>query len=146
MGEVSVAHWLVLGLIVPCLLPLVLRPPAGPNRFGPPPQPVSFTAAVQSAYAKFFSFAGRASRSEFWYFYLFQFLVGLVAQVAMQIAPEIALAVLVLNVGIVLPFIALTARRLHDRNRSGWWQLLVLTGIGGIVLLVWMMRPPKEST
>jgi len=147
MGGISIWHWAVVALIVlPCLLPLVIQPPAGPNRFGEPPSPKTFTTAIQTAFGKFFDFSGRASRSEYWYFYLFQFLLGIALQVAIAIAPDVWSAVFILNIGFILPFIALTARRLHDRNRSGWWQLIALTGLGAFVMLVWMMLPARDET
>lgn len=146
MGGFSIWHLIiVLVFVIPCLLPLIVRPPHGPNRFGEAPEPKTFTTAIQTVFGKFFDFSGRAARSEYWYFYLFQFLVGIAMQVATAIAPEVAIPVLLLNLGLAIPLIALTARRLHDRNRSGWWQLIVLTGIGGLVLMVWMMLPPKDE-
>jgi len=45
----------------------------------------------------------------------------------------------------LIPSIALGARRLHDINRSGWWQLLWLTGIGGILLMVWAIFRGDEG-
>ena len=46
----------------------------------------------------------------------------------------------VYQLAIFLPSIAVATRRLHDINRSGWWQLIVFTGIGAFVLLYWMVK------
>jgi uncharacterized membrane protein YhaH (DUF805 family) len=55
---------------------------------------------------------------------------------AIQLLGYIYWAVLLSGVG---------ARRLHDTNHSGWWQLLILTGIGGLVLLVWWCQKGTPS-
>ena len=45
---------------------------------------------------------------------------------------------------LLLPALAVGARRLHDIGRSGWWQLLSLTGIGSLVLIYWWVQPSGE--
>jgi uncharacterized membrane protein YhaH (DUF805 family) len=103
--------------------------------------PVSFGVAISTGVSKLFDFTGRASRSEFWWFYLFLLLIWLpivfvalsagVSREVMQVAGYLFFGVALSGVG---------ARRLHDTNRSGWWQLLMLTGIGGIALVIWWGR------
>ena len=51
----------------------------------------------------------------------------------------------VFNLAVFFPAIAVATRRLHDTNRSGWWQLLVLTIIGIIVLIVWLASKGNEQ-
>ena len=83
---------------------------------------------VLKNYAKF---EGRARREEFWYFLLFNFIVGIILSIisATVLYPIYALATIV-------PHIALAARRLHDTNRSGWWQLLAIIPLIGIIVLI----------
>lgn len=50
-----------------------------------------------------------------------------------------------LNLALLLPSLAVGARRLHDIGRSGWWQLLVLTGIGAILLIIWWASDTKKE-
>ena len=88
---------------------------------------------------KYANFNGRASRSEFWWFYLFTILVWIVGFV---INPVVEL---IFIIGLLLPYIAVTARRLHDINKSGWWQLLVLTIIGIILLIIWWATVGKNK-
>jgi uncharacterized membrane protein YhaH (DUF805 family) len=86
-----------------------------------------------SAYAQF---SGRASRSEYWWFFLGSFLIGIalgVIDAALGSAVLTSLFVL----GIIIPSIALNVRRLHDTGRSGWYVLLSLIPLfGPLVLLV----------
>ncbi|QCE33467.1 DUF805 domain-containing protein [Acetobacteraceae bacterium] len=96
-------------------------------------------------------FSGRASRSQYWYFHLFNFLfafafypLAVLAGVADHLLFEqssiCTLFVLVLNwvytLGVLIPAIAVSVRRLHDTNRSGWWFLLGCTIIGLIPLII----------
>ena len=84
-----------------------------------------------AAYAQF---EGRASRSEYWWFYLFTVLAGGVADRVSGTVGDIASLVL------LLPSLALAARRLHDTGRSGWWVLILFTVIGIPVFLYWMVK------
>ncbi len=84
-----------------------------------------------AAYAQF---DGRASRSEYWWFYLFTVLAGLAADMLGSTVGNIASLVF------FLPGLALIARRLHDVGRSGWWFLLVFTVIGIPVVLYWLVK------
>lgn len=103
--------------------------------------------AIESSLSKFGTFSGRASRSEFWWFSLsvnlWTFLLQ-VAAVFLGVATNysgLSVAFYFLAAGLILiaivPQLSVGARRLHDIGRSGWWQLLSLTGIGVILLLVW---------
>jgi len=98
------------------------------------------------AYKKYADFTGRARRKEYWMFYLFYVL----AFIALTIVDAV-LGMYNADAGIGLlgglfalasfvPSIAIAARRLHDTNRSGWWQLILLIPfIGPIVLLVFLV-------
>ena len=95
---------------------------------------MSFTEAIASCFRQYAGFTGRSMRSEFWWFYLFGALVGIVASVLDPTGVIYGLAALAL----LLPSLAVSARRLHDTNRSGWWFLIVFIPIVGIiVLIVW---------
>jgi uncharacterized membrane protein YhaH (DUF805 family) len=102
---------------------------------------MDFYAAIRSALSKYATFNGRASRSEFWFFYLFLVLVDGVASIIDAFiinnpnSPLTAITALVF----LIPLIAVATRRLHDIDRSGWWQLLVFVPIvGAIVLIIWL--------
>jgi uncharacterized membrane protein YhaH (DUF805 family) len=100
---------------------------------------MTFAESVRTCFSKYVDFNGVASRSEFWWFILFGFIVGVVlGAVSVTVANLFALAIL-------LPQLAVGARRLHDVGRSGWWQLLVLIPIFGlIVLIVFWVQPSNR--
>ncbi len=94
----------------------------------------TFFEAVGSGFSNYAVFSGRASRSEYWYWFLFTFIVGSVTPL---IHPWFALMA---GVMLLLPTWAVTTRRLHDVGRSGGWQLVALTGVGIIPFLYWMCK------
>jgi uncharacterized membrane protein YhaH (DUF805 family) len=100
---------------------------------------MTFTDAIKTCLTKYADFDGRASRSEYWWFVLFIVLVGLGASIIHEaIAGVFYLATLV-------PSIAAAARRLHDTNRSGWLQLIVLIPIvGWLIVLYFLVQGPQE--
>ena len=83
---------------------------------------------------KYVDFNGRASLPEYWWFYLF---VVLLSWGAMIVDSSDVLSGIV-NLALLLPSLAAATRRLHDTNRSGWWQLIALTIVGLIPLIIWL--------
>ena len=96
------------------------------------------------ALKRYAEFDGRSRRMEYWMFFLFNFIIScvLTAVDIFVLTPLIGLGVLSLiySLGVLVPNIAVTVRRLHDTNRSGWWFLIVLIPlIGWLILLVFMV-------
>lgn len=115
---------------------------------------IGFGGAIQRAFKKYARFDGRASRSEFWWFQLGYVLIAFVAYIPAIIGiaadiPALALigVVLVIAVllGVIVPALALSARRLHDANLSGWLYLISLIPCGSFVLLVLWCLPSKPE-
>lgn len=95
---------------------------------------MSFSKSITTCLSKYADFNGRASRSEYWWFYLFSILMSWGA----VLVDNTGVLSLLINLGFMLPAFAAGARRLHDTNRSGWWQLLLITIIGIIPLIIWL--------
>src|SRR5262245_56169283 len=90
--------------------------------------------AVKACFAKYADFDGRATRDEYWWFFL---AVLLGSAVTSLISPRVYALFLLLN---LLPLVAAGSRRLHDTNRSGWWQLLSLVPFGIILVVVFLVQ------
>lgn len=92
----------------------------------------------KTAFRKYADFEGRASRSEFWYFYLGNFLLMIATSIVDRVIdPNYWLLSSLLSLALLIPRIATSIRRLHDINRSGWNFLWIfLPVIGWIILFV----------
>ena len=109
-----------------------------------------FTDAIKSGFRNRTVFSGRSTRSEFWNWSLFVVLFTIVAMLCYLLDGLPATDTNIRNgfiivccavALVVLPGIALTARRLHDLDRAGSWALIVLVPvIGQIVFIVWMFK------
>jgi len=100
--------------------------------------------------ARYATFSGRASRAEFWWFngVLFGLLLIALGIDKTVIAPGgegMGPLVLLIELIHALPAIAVTVRRLHDTDRSGWWFLLNFTGIGMVVVLAFTLLRGSEG-
>ncbi len=89
---------------------------------------------------KYVEFNGRARRKEYWFFMLFNVIISIVLGVIDGfIGMDIGILGAIYSLAVFLPSLAVTIRRLHDTDRSGWWVLIGLIPlVGGIVLLVFM--------
>ena len=116
---------------------------------------MNFTQSISTCMRKYVTFSGRATRSEFWWFYLFTVLVNLVAtSQASSFVPTLLdgqdmtenessyflnnffflYLSTITSLILLLPSLAVAVRRLHDVGRSGWWILIAFTVIGIIPL------------
>lgn len=104
---------------------------------------MGFGEAVTSVFRNYVTFSGRAPRSEYWFWVLFALIVGVIASILDAVIFPWSSAgggpvSLIVSVGLLLPNISVGIRRLHDIDRTGWWLLIILIPlIGIIVLLVW---------
>ena len=113
-------------------------------------------AVTSAVFKKYATIEGRASRSEFWWFTLFLVLGGILFDVLDTVLgwqfgePDIfgnrpGVLNLLFNLAVLVPIVCVTARRLHDVNRSGWWMLIPLTVIGIIPYFYWTVKKPEDN-
>ena len=100
---------------------------------------MNFGEAIKSGFSNYVNFSGRAVRSEYWFWTLFTIIgVAIAAGLDIAIFNAPALFYFVFTLAIFLPSLAVTIRRLHDLDRSGWWIFLNFVPlIGVIVMIVW---------
>ena len=127
---------------------------------------MNFIQSISTCMRKYVTFSGRATRSEFWWFYLFTVLVNLVASSqASSFVPTLLdgqdmtenessyflnnffflYLSTITSLILLLPSLAVAVRRLHDVGRSGWWILIAFTVIGIIPLLIWYVTDTKDE-
>ncbi len=100
---------------------------------------MTFVESISTCFSKYAVFDGRASRSEYWWWVLFTFLASMAFGLVSQTLEGL------FSLGVLLPSLAVGARRLHDTDRSAWFLLLWLVPvIGWVVLIVWAIQEGKE--
>lgn len=92
---------------------------------------MSFVDSIKTCFTKYVDFKGRASRPEYWWFFLSYFVLYVIF-LAIKV-PAIAYLVALVY---FLPLLAAAVRRLHDTGRSGWWYLIGLVPLVGIIILI----------
>jgi uncharacterized membrane protein YhaH (DUF805 family) len=97
---------------------------------------MGFGEAIRICLSKYVDFNGRAPRSEYWWFVLFALLVGIAtALIDRVVAPGYVAAhgrgpvSMVASLALLLPSLAVSVRRLHDIDRTGWWILIVYVAV-----------------
>jgi len=101
---------------------------------------MSLPKAISTCFSKYADFSGRAPRAEYWWWALFT----LLAMVAAVFVDPVVYVVVIL--ALLLPGFAVSIRRLHDSDRSGWWFLLTFVPlIGGIIMLIFYLQPSSPG-
>ena len=109
---------------------------------------MSFNESITYCLSKYAICAGRARRSEYWWFYLFTILVSWGAGIVGTVVLDESLKGIpagITNLALLFPSISVAVRRLHDTGKSGWWLLLAFTCIGIIPLTVWLASPGETK-
>ena len=99
------------------------------------PNPIGFLEAVKLAFLHYADFKGRARRSEYWWFTLFNIIVS---SIVSAIAPDWAW---IWTLAVLVPGVALVVRRLHDVGKRGWFYLWILVPLAGyIIMLIQLLK------
>lgn len=102
---------------------------------------MTFFESVSTCFKQYTNFDGRASRSEYWWFFLFGLLGGWI----LYAVDSTQTLYYIFTLGVILPSLAVGARRLHDIGKSGWWQLVCLIPIIGFIVLVVFFTTKSEG-
>ena len=95
---------------------------------------------------KYAVFSGRARRSEYWSFQLFNFVIGFFLMI-ISLAINSPVLIILFLLAVILPGIAVTIRRLHDTGKSGWWLFITFVPyIGGLILFIFMCTDSQKES
>ena len=116
---------------------------------------VSFPNAIRLGFQHYFDFRSRSTRAEYWWWALFALLANVILSVldmmigTYNVQSNSGLLSGLFGLVTLIPGLALGARRLHDINKTGWWQLMWLISfllIPLIMLLWWAAKPSNDGT
>ena len=102
---------------------------------------MTFSKSISVCFSKYATFEGRARRSEYWWFFLF----SLIASIVLSILDTNEVLINAFSIIMFLPSLAVSARRLHDTGRSGWWQMIYFTVVGIPILIYWLAIEGNEG-
>ena len=103
---------------------------------------MNFTESIQTCYKKFFDFSGRASKSEYWWFQLYQLIIYVLSLIFQS---DLALLFSILVIANLLPLCACGVRRIHDSDKSGWFVLLSFIPIIGLYVFVLLVQDGSKG-
>tara|TARA_B100000941_G_C28061555_1_gene329477 strand:- start:27 stop:368 length:342 start_codon:yes stop_codon:yes gene_type:complete len=103
---------------------------------------MNFTESIQTCYKKFFDFSGRASKSEYWWFQLFQIIIYALSFIFQG---DLALLFSIVIIANLIPIYAAAVRRIHDSNKSGWFVLLSFIPIIGLYVIVLLVQDGSKG-
>lgn len=109
---------------------------------------VSFVDAIKRCLVlNYCNFSGRSSRSEFWWFYLLQFLItGGIFGIS-WIGKDHSFFTNLVSILLLLPSLGVAVRRLHDIGKGGGWIFInCIPVVGNIIYIIWMCRPSEPFT
>jgi uncharacterized membrane protein YhaH (DUF805 family) len=114
--------------------------PPPPPSYGGAPQPalpnplVSYWKLV--VLERYAQFTGRSRRAEFWWYFLANFIISVAFNILAAASSIFFVLSAIYGLAVLIPGIAVGIRRLHDTDKSGWWLLIALVPIVGIIVLI----------
>ena len=94
---------------------------------------------------KYAVFEGRATRSEYWLFMLIHVIITIVLGLIPLVLDWFVVVEVVYFLALLVPVLAVGARRLHDSGKSGWLQLILLIPLIGWIIVIILMALPSDD-
>lgn len=114
--------------------------------------PMTFINAIKTCYRKYATFKGRATRKEYWYFYLYNVLISWVLlglSISFYSNSKVSDIILVMTIVFILfsllPSLAVGVRRLHDTGRSGWDFMIAFIPVIGFFMVIYFLCCSSEK-
>jgi uncharacterized membrane protein YhaH (DUF805 family) len=112
---------------------------------------VGMGEAVRRGFSNYATFNGRANRGEYWWWVLATLLInaglGIVDRAFFGVGTNLTALSSLWSLATLIPSLAVGARRLHDIDKSGWWQLIwLIPVVGWILLIVWFAQRGEDRT
>ncbi len=116
------------------------------NYYPVPTPPMTFQEAVKKAFDNYCNFSGRATRAEYWWFFLFQFIVGFVLGLLGFASSVFSIIGNLVSLALLLPSLGLAWRRMHDIGKGGGWFFInFIPLVGNIIWIVWCCQPSEPT-
>ena len=103
---------------------------------------MNFIESIQTCYKKFFDFSGRASKSEYWWFQLYNAIIYVLTFVFQG---DLALLFSILVIANIIPTYAAAVRRIHDSDKSGWMVLIAVIPLIGLYVIVLLLQDGSKG-
>jgi uncharacterized membrane protein YhaH (DUF805 family) len=103
---------------------------------------MNFVESIQTCYKKFFDFSGRASKSEYWWFQLYNAIIYVLSFVFQG---DLVLLFSILIIVNLIPVYAVGVRRIHDSDKSGWLVLISLIPLIGLYIFVLLLQDGSKG-
>jgi uncharacterized membrane protein YhaH (DUF805 family) len=97
---------------------------------------VLITAWKRVVIERYAQFSGRSGRAEYWWFFLANLILGVVFSLLGRVSVAFAVIYALYGLAMIIPSLSVSVRRLHDINRTGWWVLIALVPIVGVIVLL----------
>ncbi len=107
---------------------------------------MDFMTSVRTCLGKYATFSGRAQRSEYWWFVLFNFIGSIILNIIDTAIIGMPALSIVWALGLLLPALSVSVRRMHDLDKSGWWILVAFIPLLGFILIIyWFVQRGSEG-
>ena len=103
---------------------------------------MNFIESIQTCYKKFFDFSGRASKSEYWWFQLYNAIIYVLSFVFQG---DLTLLFSILVIANIIPTYAAAVRRIHDSDKSGWMVLIAVIPLIGLYVIVLLLQEGSKG-
>ncbi|PIE35958.1 MAG: hypothetical protein CSA54_05045, partial [Gammaproteobacteria bacterium] len=105
----------------------------------------TFTGALKDGFQRIFDFEGRSSRAQYWWFVLWYIIITLACGFLTVFLPFFSIVTIIVSIALIIPMLAVSIRRLHDIDRTGWWLLISVVPIISLIIVYFAVVPGTDG-